>query len=286
MARGTQTVSHQYKNIARASAICHGSAMFYKALVRPWLFQMDPEAAHERALNLAASLGRRRITRDAVETIFAFEDRRLRQTVFGIEFPNPVGLAAGYDKNALGLELWPALGFGFAEIGSVTERAQSGTERPRLFRQLEQRSLINRMGFNNDGTESIAARVPLPPHRIPIGVNVGKNRDVDLARAGESYAAPIQTFRDRADFFVINISSPNTPGLRKLQDKDLLDELLAQIGGSRFRATTIDSPNGHDGAWPSKLPILLKIAPDLTFDQIDDVVALIEKHKLAGIVAT
>jgi dihydroorotate dehydrogenase len=240
--------------------------MFYKALVRPPLFQMDPEAAHDRALNLAASLGRSRIARDTVETIFAFEDRRLRQTVFGIEFPNPVGLAAGYDKNALGLQLWPALGFGFAEIGSVTEHAQSGTDRPRLFRQVRQRSLINRMGFNNDGAESIVARFPLPPHRIPVGINVGKNRDVDLARAGESYAATIRAFRGRADFFVINISSPNTPGLRKLQDKDLLDALLAQI--------------------LEVIPILLKIAPDLTFDQIDDVVALIEKNKLAGIVAT
>jgi len=240
--------------------------MFYKALVRPRLFQFDPEAAHEWALNMAASLGRCRIARDAVETLFAFEDRRLRQTVFGIEFPNPVGLAAGYDKNALGLELWPALGFGFAEIGSVTSRAQPGTEPPRLFRQLEQRSLINRMGFNNDGAGAIAARLPPPPHRIPLGVNVGKNGDVDLAHAGESYAATIHALRDRADFFVINVSSPNTPGLRKLQDKEMLDALLAQI---------------HED-----IPTLLKIAPDLTFDQIDDIVTLVQKHKLAGIVAT
>src|SRR6266404_4332418 len=173
--------------------------MFYKALLRPWLFQADPEAAHERALNLAASLGRSRIACDAVESLFVVEDRRLRQTVFGIEFANPVGLAAGYDKNALGLELWPALGFGFVEIGSVTSSAQSGTDRPRLFRQVGQRSLINRMGFNNDGADAIAARVPRPPHRIPIGVNVGKNRDVDLARAGESYTATMRALRDRAD---------------------------------------------------------------------------------------
>jgi dihydroorotate dehydrogenase len=240
--------------------------MVYKALVRPWLFQADPEAAHERALNLAGSLGRCRVARDAVETMFAVEDRRLRQTVFGIEFANPVGLAAGYDKNALGLELWPALGLGFVEIGSVTARAQPGTEPPRLFRQVDQRALINRMGFSNDGAEAISARIPPPPHRIPIGVNVGKNRDVDLARAGESYADTIRALRDRADFFVLNVSSPNTPGLRKLQDKEMLDALLAQI---------------HE-----ELPILLKIAPDLTFDQIDDVVALAQKHGLSGIVAT
>ncbi|HUJ71942.1 MAG TPA: quinone-dependent dihydroorotate dehydrogenase [Verrucomicrobiae bacterium] len=240
--------------------------MVYKALVRPWLFQGDPEAAHERALNLAGSLGRCRVARDAVETMFAVEDRRLRQTVFGIEFANPVGLGAGYDKNALGLELWPALGLGFVEIGSVTARAQDGTERPRLFRQVGERALVNRMGFNNDGAEVISARIPVPPHRIPIGINVGKNRDVDLARAGESYAETMHALRDRADFFVVNVSSPNTPGLRKLQDKEMLDELLGQV---------------HE-----ECPVLLKIAPDLTFEQVDDVVGLVKKHGLAGIVAT
>src|ERR1017187_2183471 len=240
--------------------------MVYKALGRPWLFQADPEAAHERALHLAGSLGRCRVARDAVETMFAVEDRRLRQTVCGMEFANPVGLAAGYDKNALGLEFWPALGLGFVEIGSVTARAQDGTERPRLFRQVGERALVNRMGFNNDGAEAISARIPAPPHRIPIGINVGKNRDVDLARAGESYAETKRALRDRADFFVVNVSSPNTPGLRKLQDKELLDGLLGQIREEQ--------------------PVLLKIAPDLTFDQIDDVMGLAQKHGLAGIVAT
>ncbi len=240
--------------------------MFYKALVRPWLFQGDPETAHEQALNLAASLGRCRIARDTIESLFVTEDRRLCQPVFGIEVPNPIGLAAGYDKNALGLELWPALGFGFVEIGSVTSRAQPGTEPPRLFRQAGQRALVNRMGFNNDGADAIAARIPLRPHRVPIGVNVGKNREIDLARAGESYAATLHKLRERADFFIINVSSPNTPGLRKLQDKEMLDALLAQL---------------HE-----QIPILLKIAPDLTFDQIDDVIALVQKHAIAGIVAT
>ncbi len=240
--------------------------MFYKALVRPWLFQADPEAAHERALNLVASLGHCRIARDAVEGLFMVEDRRLRQTVFGIEFPNPVGLAAGYDKNALGLELWPAFGFGFVEIGSVTLHAQPGTEPPRLFRQVTRHALINRMGFNNDGADAIAARIPPLPHRIPVGINVGKNREVDLSRAGENYAATLEKLHDCADFFIINVSSPNTPGLRKLQDKEMLDALLSQL---------------HE-----QIPVLLKIAPDLTFDQIDDMIALVQKHGLAGIVAT
>jgi dihydroorotate dehydrogenase len=240
--------------------------MLYKLLVRPWLFRADPEAAHERALNLVVSLGRCRIARDAVESLFVVEDRQLRQTVFGIEFSNPVGLATGYDKNALGLQLWPALGFGFVEVGSVTLHSQPGTESPRLFRQVTQHSLINRMGFNNDGADAIAARIPPAPHRIPIGINVGKNREVDLSRVGESYAATLYKLRDRADFFIINVSSPNTPGLRKLQDKELLDTLLAQL---------------HE-----QIPILVKIAPDLSFDEIDDVVALVQKYGIAGIVAT
>jgi dihydroorotate dehydrogenase len=273
--------------------------MFYKALVRPWLFQTDPETAHERALNLAASLGRCRIARDAVEMAFAFEDSRLQQTVFGIEFPNPVGLAAGYDKNAVGLEFWPALGFGFAEIGSVTLNSQPGTEPPRLFRQVEQCSLINRMGFNNDGAEAIAARIPPRPHRIPVGVNVGKNRDVDLAHAGENYAATIDKFQDRADFFVINVSSPNTPGLRKLQDKEMLDGLLHIVGrkpsstrpepclpGSEPPRGAPGTPAEGSGPTTTTTPILLKISPDLTLNQIDDVVGLVERHKLAGVVAT
>src|SRR5579871_4675121 len=261
--------------------------MIYKAFVRPWLFQIDPETAHERALNMAASFGRCRIACDAVETLFAFEDRRLQQNICGLDFVNPVGLAAGYDKNALGIELWPALGFGFAEIGSVTLHGQPGTEPPRLFRQAEQHALINRMGFSNDGAESIAARMSPRPHRIPIGVNVGKNRDVDLAHAGENYAATMERFRDLADFLVINVSSPNTPGLRKLQDKEMLDEMLSEVAGGRGSSRATHQPDSSSGGSPSgQPPILLKISPDLIFDQIDDITVLIQKHQLAGIVAT
>jgi dihydroorotate dehydrogenase len=240
--------------------------MFYRTLVRPWLFQADPEAAHECVLRFAGSLGGHRIARDAMETLYLIEDRRLRQTVFGLKFLNPVGLGAGYDKNGVGLNFWPSLGFGFVEIGSVTARPQPGNQAPRLFRQAKQRALINRMGFNNEGADAIAFRVPPPPHRIPVGVNVGKNRDVDLAEAAKNYLATLEKFRGRADFFVINVSSPNTPGLCQLQDKEMLDGLLLRIR--------------------EKMPVLLKIAPDLTFDQIDDVLMLAQKHGIAGIVAT
>jgi dihydroorotate dehydrogenase len=240
--------------------------MFYRMLVRPLLMQLDPETAHERALRIANALGRSKVARDALETLFCVEDRRLQQTVFGVEFPNPVGLAAGYDKNAAGIEIWPSLGFGFVEIGSVTSRPQGGNPPPRLYRLVEQRALINRMGFNNDGGDAIARRVANLPHRIPIGVNVGKIRGVDLAHAAESYGAAMERFRGRADFFVLNVSSPNTPGLRKLQDREHLNDLLAGV--------------------QKDAPVLVKIAPDLTFEQLDDVIELAQRHGIAGIVAT
>jgi dihydroorotate dehydrogenase len=236
--------------------------MFYR-LIRPALFRLDPEAAHERALHLAARLGQNKIARDALQTIFCVADRRLQQTVFGVEFPNPVGLGAGYDKNAVGLECWPAMGFGFVEIGSVTARPQGGNPPPRLHRLPEQNALINRMGFNNDGAEQIAARIS---STIPVGVNVGKNCDVELRAAAGNYAETIAKFRGRADFFVLNVSSPNTPGLRKLQDRELLNDLLAGISADA--------------------PVLLKLAPDLTFEQMDEALELAQKHRLAGIVAT
>jgi len=239
--------------------------MFYPAFIRPFLFRSDPEAAHELALHWAERAGRSKILRETCEALFVREDARLRQTLFGLEFPNPVGLAAGFDKNAVGLEFWPALGFGFVEIGTVTPRAQSGNDKPRLFRQPAQQAVINRMGFNNDGAESIARRLS-PPYRIPVGVNLGKQKTTPLERAGEDYAALLKRFAGQADFFVINISSPNTPGLRKLQERDFLDGLLAAV-----RADA---------------PVLLKLAPDLTFDQMDDALALVQQHKLAGVVAT
>lgn len=240
--------------------------MFYKALARPILLRSDPERAHDRALALAGRIGRSPIARGALETLFGIEDGRLRQTVFGVEFPNPVGLAAGYDKNALGLDFWPALGFGFVEVGTVTARAQDGNPPPRLFRLPAERALVNRMGFNNDGAEAIATRVPPRPHAIPVGVNVGKSREVELARADADYAETIRAFSRRADFFVLNISSPNTPGLRKLQDRGHLGDLLAGI--------------------EADAPVLLKFAPDLTFEQMDDALEVAAEHRITGIVAT
>ena len=220
-------------------------------LIRPALFNLDPETAHERALRLAVRLGCNRIARESLAAMCCVSDRRLRQTVFGIEFLNPVGLAAGYDKNAIGLQCWPALGFGFVEIGSVTARPQSGHPRPRLVRLPEQRALVNRMGFNNDGADRIAPRIACT---IPVGVNVGTNRDTI------NFAETVR--KCSGNFYVINVSSPNTPGLRKLQGREFLREILAGISSDK--------------------PVLVKIAPDLSFQEIDEIIAL----SPAGIVAT
>ncbi len=243
--------------------------MFYKNFLRPVLFRSDPEVAHERALHLAAKAGNCRVTGNMLSEFLVVSDAKLQQTLWGLTFPNPVGLAAGFDKNAVGVALWPSLGFGFVELGSVTARAQPGNDKPRLWRLVEQQAVINRMGFNNDGADVIAPRVPPPPHRIPIAVNIGKSKVTPLEQAADDYLHSIERFRDRSDFFVINVSSPNTPGLRKLQDRGMLDDLLGRIVGSGLT-----------------LPVLLKLAPDLTLDQMDDALLLAFKHGLAGIVAT
>jgi len=238
--------------------------MFFRTIIRPLLFQQDPEHAHEVALRWAERAGRSPILRDTCDAVFHFTDARLRQELFGLTFPNPVGLAAGFDKNAVGLALWPALGFGFVEVGTVTPRAQPGNDKPRLFRLPEHLAVINRMGFNNDGATRIARR--LAPQTIPVGVNLGKQKTTPLERAGEDYVALLRMLAGKADFFVINISSPNTPGLRRLQEREFLDGLLDQT---------------HADA-----PLLLKLSPDLTFDQLDDALELVQKHQLAGVVAT
>ncbi|HUK81094.1 MAG TPA: quinone-dependent dihydroorotate dehydrogenase [Verrucomicrobiae bacterium] len=257
--------------------------MIFQALIRPILFRLEPEVVHNRALQLAETLGHSRIAREALETLFCVEDRRLQQTVFGIDFLNPVGLAAGFDKNAVALPLWPSLGFGFLEIGSVTTRAQGGNPTPRLFRLENQRALINHMGFNNDGADAIAGRLS---SRIPVGVNVGKHRDVELRDAASDYAETIAKFRGRADFFVLNVSSPNTPGLRKLQEREMLDELLTTVTGGRA-SRRAETDGGSAEASPSKRsPVVLKLSPDLNFDQLDDALELARRHGIAGIVAT
>jgi len=232
---------------------------------------MDPEQVHELAIATLETLSRLPWLLDRIPRP---GDQRLNREVFGIRFPNPIGLAAGFDKNALALPAWEALGFGFIEIGTITAQGQSGNPRPRIFRIPEREALINRLGFNNEGVEKIAERLERMRQssawpKIPVGINIGKSRTVPLEDAVADYLQSFQRLRGLGDYFVLNVSSPNTPDLRKLQDK-------AAIGGL-FKA--IQQQNQGK-------PLLVKIAPDLTLEQLDQILALAAEYRLAGVVAT
>jgi dihydroorotate dehydrogenase len=219
--------------------------------------------------------------RSLIKRLFTEEDKGLHQSVFGLEFTNPVGLGAGFDKNAVYLRELSAMGFGFVEIGTVTPRPQQGNDKPRLFRLPQDKALINRMGFNNDGVKKITERlrdwrVANPPDikgRLIIGGNIGKNKDTPNENAWMDYEICFQSLFDYVDYFVVNVSSPNTPGLRALQEKDALSKILSHL-------------QSINNAKPRRKPLLLKIAPDLTQTQLDDIIDLADEVKLDGLVAT
>lgn len=234
-------------------------------LLRAGLHALDAETAHRATL---AALERSPFRRSPVF------DRRLASRVFGLEFPNPVGLAAGFDKDARAPDALLAQGFGFVEIGSVTPRPQDGNPKPRLFRLPADRAVVNRMGFNNAGAQAALARLLARRGRPGIvGVNVGANKD-SMDRAAD-YATGIETFAGEASFFTVNVSSPNTPGLRDLQASAALDDLVARVIAARDAAAGRGAP---------KRPVLLKIAPDLDLAGLDDVVAIAHKRGLDGLV--
>ncbi len=251
---------------------------FYENLLRPALFRLDSERAHELGVRAMATLGALPPLCRALEA-WAQLPRSLYAPVsaFGLEFPNRVGLAAGFDKNAAAWPAAAALGFGHVEIGTVTALGQPGNPRPRMFRYPAQEAVINRMGFNNEGADAVAARLarqtPRGRRRIPLGVNLGKSKVTELARAPEDYLASFARLADHADYVVLNVSSPNTPNLRQLQDESALRDLLGAI-------TTANRARAR------RVPVLLKIAPDLTFPQIDAVLGVIADHALDGLIAT
>lgn len=259
---------------------------YYETVARPWFFRRDSERAHELGVSAMALLG-------AFAPLRAWLERSQRRAlgrvqpieVFGLRFPNAVGLAAGFDKNA---RAWPAaaaMGFGHVEIGTVTALAQPGNPQPRVFRYPAQEAVINRMGFNNEGSEAIAARLARQPgrgaRRIPLGVNLGKSKATDIEKAAEDYLTSFRRLAGYADYVVLNVSSPNTPNLRQLQDESRLRELLGAITAANGRRD-----GASDGAATPRVPILLKIAPDLTWPQIDAVLAVIAEYRLDGVIAT
>ena len=244
----------------------------YRNCLQPLLFLQDSEAAHNRVIGGLSWAGRLPLMPMLTDSFYGAPN--LPVTVGGLRFPNPIGLAAGMDKHAAAVPMWERLGFGFAELGGVTQHAQPGNDAPRMFRAVNDRALVNRMGFNNPGAEAVAtalkqwrAREQWPAH--PIGINLGKSKITPLEEAAEDYAFSFRTLQGLADFFVVNVSSPNTPNLRQLQDKRALDEILKTL-----REVNVD------------VPLFIKIAPDLTWEAIDDVLELAATHSLAGIVAT
>jgi dihydroorotate dehydrogenase len=250
-------------------------------LLRSILFWFDAEKVHYFSMGIFRFLCGIGFLRKMIHQTFTIENEGLKRNIFGLEFTNPVGLGAGFDKNAIYLRELSAMGFGFVEIGTVTPRPQAGNEKPRLFRLPADKALINRMGFNNDGVKGITERLrdwrssnpPGTNGRMIIGGNIGKNKDTPNEDAWMDYEKCFQSLFDYVDYFVVNVSSPNTPGLRALQEKDALSKILSHL----------QSINNNKIA---RKPLLLKIAPDLTSTQLDDIIELAKEVKLDGLVAT
>jgi dihydroorotate dehydrogenase len=254
----------------------------YKQLLRPILFKLrggDAEGIHEGILTLLGTVSRSRLLTGALARLFTFSRAELARTVCGLRFPNPLGLAAGMDKDGMALPAWAALGFGFVEVGTVTWLAQPGNPQPRIFRLPADEALINRMGFNNHGATALAARLaavgPLP---IPLGVSIGKSKLTPLDGALDDYVASFRALFAHAGYFAVNVSSPNTPGLRQLQDREQLGALLTALQHeNRLRA-------GGDAA--RLKPILVKIAPDLSESALSELLEVCAASSVAGIIAT
>ncbi|MDB5245774.1 MAG: quinone-dependent dihydroorotate dehydrogenase [Segetibacter sp.] len=243
------------------------------SFLRDILFNFDAEAVHYFSMNLMKGASRVAPLHKMLANDFQYNHPSLEKQVFGLPFKNPVGLGAGFDKNALYLKELETIGFGFAEIGTVTPLPQPGNDKPRLFRLPADKAIINRMGFNNDGVKVVAARLREAKRNIIIGGNIGKNKVTNNEDAWKDYEICLNELFDCVDYFVVNVSSPNTPGLRELQEKASLKKILSQL------------QNINQGRINTK-PLLLKIAPDLTVGQLDDIIDLANEVKLNGLVAT
>lgn len=244
-------------------------------LVKPIFFSMQPEQAHHTVTNGLRNFTKVWGAKSLLKLIYNVEDPRLEREVFGLKFKNPVGLAAGFDKNAEYIEDMANFGFGFIEIGTVTPKPQPGNDKPRMFRLVNDEALINRMGFNNQGADVAAGRLKHLKKRngVIIGGNIGKNKVTPNEEAVNDYIYCFHALYEYVDYFVVNVSSPNTPGLRDLQEKGPLMHILNTL-------------QGLNAEKPVAKPILLKIAPDLTDSQLDDIVEIVTETKIAGLIAT
>ncbi|MCC2546185.1 quinone-dependent dihydroorotate dehydrogenase [Hymenobacter sp. BT175] len=245
----------------------------YQRLLKPLLFRLDAERAHYLVFDNLRRASGIPGAQALLRTLYQVAEAGLERDVFGLKFRNPVGLAAGLDKNAALVAELACLGFGHIEIGTVTPRAQPGNPAPRLFRLPADEGLINRMGFNNEGAAAVAARLRHRPPGVIIGGNIGKNKDTPNEHAAADYLVCFRELFDVVDYFVVNVSSPNTPNLRALQEKEPLIRLLQQV-------------QDYNLTQPTPKPLLLKIAPDLTNGQLDDILTIARETKLSGLVAT
>lgn len=243
-------------------------------LIKPLLFQFDPETIHYVVTGALRRVNRIWGVKSLFKNLYQLEDKRLFREVLGLKFKNPLGLAAGFDKNASMIEELAEFGFGFIEIGTVTPLPQPGNEKPRMFRLPQDDALINRMGFNNQGVDVVAARLKQVNRKgLIIGGNIGKNKLTPNEDAVSDYIKCFDRLFDVVDYFVVNVSSPNTPGLRELQEKEPLKHIL----------NTLQQRNNKNQI---SRPILLKIAPDLTNSQLDDIIEIVMETKIAGLIAT
>jgi dihydroorotate dehydrogenase len=247
--------------------------MIYQRIIRPLFFMLPAEQAHYLATSLIKLAFFIPGMRQLVKRQYQFHSGNLETELFGIRFPNPVGLAAGFDKGAGLIHAMDAFGFGFIEIGTITPKGQPGNPKPRLFRLPKDRSLINRLGFNNDGLDKTVKRLKKVHPGIIVGGNIGKNKITPNESATNDYLNCFETLYPYVDYFVVNVSSPNTPGLRELQEKEPLTQLLQSL---QERNNQQEKPK----------PILLKIAPDLNSTQIDDIIEIVMSLKIDGIIAT
>ncbi|MEM0941476.1 MAG: quinone-dependent dihydroorotate dehydrogenase [Bacteroidota bacterium] len=242
-------------------------------LVKSLLFLLAPESAHKVTIKLLKFILKLPFSKKIVQTRFQVVSHKLEKEIFGLKFKNPIGLAAGFDKNAELIDDFSHLGFGFIEIGTITPKRQHGNPQPRLFRLPKDQALINRMGFNNDGVDDAVERLKKRKSSIIVGGNIGKNKVTSNQNALEDYLICFRKLYHHVDYFVINVSSPNTPGLRELQEKKPLTKLLVNL-------------NQENKKYTSPKPFLLKIAPDLSDHQLDDIIAIAKEINLDGLIVS
>ena len=256
-------------------------SLLYRTLLRPAVFLQDSERAHSRVLSVLSRMSRTRLSLSILGALYRSPE--LPVNVFGLDFPNPVGVAAGMDKNGEAVPSWQSIGYGFCEIGGVTLHEQPGNPKPRMFRVSKDKALINRMGFNNIGANALQEQLQFWKDKglwpdSPVGINLGKSKITPLDEAPSDYSGSIKILWNHADFFVINVSSPNTPGLRDLQESKNLDSIIKKCCEINKEISVQKKA--------AEKPLLVKIAPELGDGFLEDIVKLVRKHKLSGIVAT